>query len=238
MAKEVGPAVPTHYELLDVAPSADHAEIRRAYHRAARRWHPDHFAGEPGAAAERAEGRMRLVNEAWETLGDVERRKAYDRRLRGGLAPGSSRPHEAGPAAEDDGVIRIDPRLLDPSFLASRRDAQMSEISNRSSVILRVAPMLALLGLLVGIFVFTAYARGSDATAATTTLPGPNLGAGIEANDCVTVLTGPALMARPCDATADGRVIGARLANGTCPLGTIRQVTLSNGAIACLAAVL
>ena len=75
-------------------------------------------------------------------------------------------------------------------------------ISNRSSAILRVAPMLALLGLLLAIFVFTAYARNGDATAATTTLPGPSLGAGIKANDCVTVLTGPSLLSRPCDATA------------------------------------
>lgn len=238
MTEEGGPAVPTHYELLEVDRSADHAEIRRAYHRAARQWHPDRFAGVSGAAADRAEGQMRLVNEAWEVLGHLERRQAYDRDLRSGYGEAASTARMPGTAADDNGVIRIDPRLLDPTFLASRRDAQLHQISNRTSVILRTAPLLALLGLLAGIFIFTAYARSNGGTAATTTLPGPSLGTGIEANVCVSVLTGPSLLARPCDATADGRVIGARLDDGLCPLGTVREVTLSNGAIACLAAVI
>jgi phosphatidylserine decarboxylase len=33
---------------------------------------------------------------------------------------------------------------------------------------------------------------------------------------------------------ADGKVIGARLPDGVCPIGTIREVELTNGAIACL----
>lgn len=236
--EEAGRALPTHYEVLEVARSAEHIDIRRAYHRAARRWHPDRFAERSAADVEQAEGRMRLVNQAWEVLGDAGRRMVYDRELRGGLTGDTTaRRTTTGPVADDDGVIRIDPRLLDPAFLAARRDAHLNEISNRSSAILRMAPLVALLGLLAAIFVFTAYARNNSGSVAGTTLPGPSLGAGIEANDCVSVLTGPALLARPCDATADGRVIGARLPDGVCPLGTIREVELTNGAIACLAAI-
>ncbi len=68
-------------------------------------------------------------------------------------------------------------------------------------------------------------------------MPGPALGSGIEANDCVDVIGGPSLLEVPCTATADGRVIGAHLGDGSCPLGTIRELELSNGVRACLGAI-
>ncbi len=221
----------THYEVLGVAPAAVHAEVRQAYYRAARRWHPDQFAGGSPVEAEQAEVQMRRVNEAWSVLGTAERRRAYDRELDGVRT--AARSASTG-YTNVDGVIRVDPRLLDPEVLHARRHAQSDEISNRSSAILRVAPVLALLGLLAAIFVFTAYARSGRGSATTTTFPGPGLGAGIEAGTCVSVIGGPSLLARPCDANADGVVIGARLPDGTCPLGTGREVELTNGAIACL----
>ncbi|MEM9131270.1 MAG: J domain-containing protein [Actinomycetota bacterium] len=235
----------SHYDVLSVAPSADRAVLRRAYHDAARRWHPDRFAGRSAKEAAEAETNMRLVNEAWEVLGDPQRRKTYDIELgRGTGTRGRSGAHRAGPSPgrpmggpttpDDDGVIRIDPRLLDPQFLAARRHVQTDQISNRTSMILRAAPLVVLLALLAGIFVFTAYAVSDAEIASPTTVPGPSLGAGIEANDCVSVLTGPALLERPCDVTADGKVIGSRLPDGLCPIGTIREVVLTNGAIACL----
>lgn len=226
----------THYEVLGVAKTAEHAEIRRAYHRAARRWHPDGFIDVPKAEAERAEREMRRVNEAWKVLGEADSRRDYDRHLSGGATVDREAARTTG-IRTDDGVIRVDPRLLDPEFVAARRHAQQDEISNRSSAILRVAPILALLGMLAAIFVFTAYARGGGDSATTTTLPGPSLGNGIEAGTCVSVIGGPSLLARPCDANADGLVIGAREPDGVCPLGTVRDVELSNGAIACLAAI-
>ncbi|MGF1599448.1 MAG: J domain-containing protein [Acidimicrobiales bacterium] len=222
----------TYYEVLHVDPAADQAEIRRAYHRAARRWHPDHYADRGADEAFEAEHEMRRVNEAWAVLGEVGKRAVYDRQLSGGGAAEQRRARTG--YVNDDGVIRIDPRLLDPSFVQARRHAQHDEISNRSSVILRVAPVVVLLALLVGIFVFTAYARGSDATAASTTAPGPNLGEGVLPNGCVSILEGPALQPRPCDASADYQVIGARRPDGVCPPGTGRDLELLNGAIACL----
>ena len=221
----------THYAVLGVTSTADHAEVRRAYYNAARRWHPDQFAGSSTAESARAEVEMRRVNEAWEVLGVAERRKAYDRQLQG---LSTTRRSSSNGYTNDDGVIRIDPRLLDPEVLHARRHAQADEISNRSSAILRVAPVLGLLGLLAAIFIFTAYARSGRGSATTTTFPGPGLGAGIEAGTCVSVIGGPSLLARPCDANADGRVIGARQPDGDCPLGTNREVELTNGAIACL----
>ncbi|MGI9614472.1 MAG: J domain-containing protein [Acidimicrobiales bacterium] len=225
------PAARTHYEVLGVASSAAHADVRQAYYRAARRWHPDRFTGGSPSEADRAETQMRRVNEAWEILGTTDRRAAYDRQLQ---AMSTGRRATTSGFTNDDGVIRIDPRLLDPDVLHARRHAQADEISNRSSAILRVAPVLVTLGLLAAIFVFTAYARSGRGEAPPTTFPGPSLGAGIESGVCVSVIGGPSLLARPCDANADGRVIGARQPDGTCPLGTLREVELTNSAVACL----
>ena len=225
-----------HYEILGVAQQADHDQIRKAYLARARKWHPDRYSGKPEAEAEKAEKAMRRVNQAWEILGDATRRQAYDRQLvpsgrNGGLDDG--RPG----IRTDDGVTRIDPRLLDPQFLQSRREAQITEISGRTSLVLRAAPLVAVLGLLIAIFVFTAYARNGVGTTTQSTVPGPNLGAGIGANDCVSITSGPALLEVPCTAAASGRVIGARLPDGVCPFGTAQEIELSNGSIACLASV-
>ncbi|MCP4223723.1 MAG: J domain-containing protein [Actinomycetia bacterium] len=236
-SKEVIRAVATHYEVLDIARTANHADIRQAYHRAARRWHPDGFVDQSRREAGRAEAEMRRINQAWEVLSDEARRRTYDLELRRGVGGGGVGANGSGRTVSDDGVIQIDPRLLDPSLLAARRLAQGKRISNRSSLVLRAVPVLAVLGLLGAIFVFTAYARDNPDVATTTTSPAPNLGSGIVANDCVTVLTGPALLERPCDAGADGRVIGARLEDGVCPLATIREVLLMNGVVACLGVV-
>lgn len=220
-----------HYRVLGVPQRAAHEQIRQAYLDAARRWHPDRHGSRPAAEAAEAERAMRRVNEAWEVLGNEERRAAYDRQILI-RAPG---PGDARPGVETtDGVTRIDPRLLDPEFLAARREAQFEQISARSSLALRAAPVLAVLGLLAAILVFTAYARDRTDVPTDSTVPGPALGAGIAANDCVVVTSGPALLEVPCTATADGRVIGARLPDGVCPLGTVRDVELSNGSIACL----
>lgn len=226
----------THYEILGVTRQADHDQIRRAYLDAARRWHPDRHSGKPAAEAVTAERAMRRVNQAWSVLGDKERRADYDRQL----VPSGGYPGSTGASRgirTDEGITRIDPRLLDPEFLNARRDAQIREISTRSSFVLRAVPLLAVLGLLLSIFVFTAYARTPSDVGPATTVPGPNLGVGIAANDCVDIMSGPSLLEVPCTATADGRVFGARLPDGVCPLGTDREVELTNGVIVCLDAV-
>ena len=71
-----GPASP--YETLEVTPEATPEEIKRAYHRLARRHHPDAHSGADPAVVEEARRRMAAINAAWAVLGDAERRRAYD----------------------------------------------------------------------------------------------------------------------------------------------------------------
>jgi len=60
-----------YYAMLGVEPGADDEELRQAYRRLAWRYHPDR------AGPESAE-RMRLLNVAYQTLSDPERRRIYD----------------------------------------------------------------------------------------------------------------------------------------------------------------
>ena len=61
-----------HYDTLGVAPDATADEIRKAYRRLARKYHPD------VSKEADAQTRMRENNEADEVLGDPARRAEYD----------------------------------------------------------------------------------------------------------------------------------------------------------------
>lgn len=62
-----------YYAVLGVARDASAEEIKRAWRKLARKYHPD-VSKEPDA-----EKRMKEINEAFEVLGDPEKRAAYDR---------------------------------------------------------------------------------------------------------------------------------------------------------------
>jgi molecular chaperone DnaJ len=61
------------YSLLGLAPGASSAEIKRAYRRLSRRYHPDINPGDRAA-----ESLYQRISEAYETLVDPARRRSYD----------------------------------------------------------------------------------------------------------------------------------------------------------------
>ncbi|HHH40567.1 MAG TPA: molecular chaperone DnaJ [Chloroflexi bacterium] len=68
-----------YYEVLGVSRTASQEEIKKAYRRLARQYHPD-VNKSPDA-----EARFKEINEAYEVLGDPEKRAAYDRFGHAGL---------------------------------------------------------------------------------------------------------------------------------------------------------
>ena len=65
------PASPTPYEVLGVAATASHAELRRAYRRLLRETHPD-TGGNPA--------RFHAVQKAWQRIGEPTARVTWDKR--------------------------------------------------------------------------------------------------------------------------------------------------------------
>ncbi len=83
------------YATLGVSASATQDEIKKQYRKLAKKFHPDANQGDPKAAE-----RFKEISEAYNVLGDAEKRKQYDEMRRlgafgsgfGGARPGGARP--------------------------------------------------------------------------------------------------------------------------------------------------
>lgn len=96
-----------YYQTLGVARGASQDEIKKAFRKLARQYHPDKNPGDKAA-----EEKFKEINQAYETLSDAEKRKQYDELLRlGAFGPGAGgfRPGQ-GPFA--GGGQGFDPRIF------------------------------------------------------------------------------------------------------------------------------
>lgn len=66
------PSAPNYYSILGVSKDASQDDIKKAFRNQARKYHPD-VNKEPGA-----EEKFKEISEAYEVLGDAEKRKTYD----------------------------------------------------------------------------------------------------------------------------------------------------------------
>ena len=87
----------TLYDTLGVAKNASQDEIKKAYRKLARQYHPDKNAGD-----EAAEERFKEVQQAYDVLSDAEKRKAYDR-----FGTQNGRPGAAGGVNVDFGEFNL-----------------------------------------------------------------------------------------------------------------------------------
>jgi curved DNA-binding protein CbpA len=63
-----------YYQILGVRRDASEEDIRKAFRHLALRYHPDHNPGNP----KEAEEKFKEINEAYEVLGDGQKRRHYD----------------------------------------------------------------------------------------------------------------------------------------------------------------
>jgi molecular chaperone DnaJ len=97
-------AVKNFYEMLGVSQKATPEEIRTAYLKLAHKYHPDKTGGNKAA-----EEKLKVINEAYDTLKSPDKRKQYDQELQGprefrfegggaGAGGGGFRPEDLGGA--------------------------------------------------------------------------------------------------------------------------------------------
>ncbi len=80
------------YTVLGVARDAGSEDIKRAFRKLAKQYHPDHNKSDS-----KAQERFSQINTAYEILGDAQKRKAFDR----GEIDGEGKPRGFGPSGGD-----------------------------------------------------------------------------------------------------------------------------------------
>lgn len=173
-----------------MAPDATPDEVRQAYLRLALQHHPDRLDAATPEERRAADDRMAEVNAAWAVLGEEGRRARYDQEL---LAAGATSTPE-DPFAH---LVRRQRPVRDVERGADDEERQPPMLA-------RAAPVLIVLGVLLAIFVFTAYAgrdvepEGRQPVQTQTELP---------PGTCVTVPPTGGVDEVECGTPSDGTVV-------------------------------
>lgn len=105
------------YEILEIPPDASPEDIKAAYHRLAKQWHPDRFSGEAKAEAET---RFRELAEAFSLLKDPVKRQNFQQQLPKAPPPGQA------PGREGEAVLERTPEdwaaMAKEAFEAGKTD--------------------------------------------------------------------------------------------------------------------
>ncbi len=101
-----------YYDILGVAHNASPEEIKQAYRKLAKRYHPDVNAG-----SRESEEKFKEVQEAYRTLSDVQLRADYDARLSGRKQAQSSGKRQEGTSrSAHQPFPGFDPREFEQRF--------------------------------------------------------------------------------------------------------------------------
>lgn len=132
--------IPTHYEVLGVAPDAPTQAIRASYRARARLHHPDRTAASTGEPAVS----MAEINEAYRVLRDPGRRAVYDRGLVGHRGQDAASPEHPSVDADAEPVRRPErPSLLSPDGPARFPWKAMLVVAALGSALVLVSAALA-----------------------------------------------------------------------------------------------
>ena len=111
-----------YYKILGVDKSASQDDVKKAYKKLARKYHPDLKPNDPDAHR-----KFQEINEANEVLSDPEKRKKYDKYGETGNTPTSSKPNSSNIANTRTG------KAEEPTGAAPTTAANSPTSSNRCS---------------------------------------------------------------------------------------------------------
>ncbi len=206
-------AIASLYDRLGVGTRASHDEIRAAYRRMARRYHPDN-----GSAPSAKE--MAAVNEAWKVLGDPGRRASYDVSL--AMVARSTAP--AAPTDFDSPSGSEGPEPAEPPPGPAARWAVR-------------LPWILILSVLALIFVVTAYAghlRSSGPSPSSLPSERSTVDGVITVSSCIVLDTNARAVEVACRGPHLGVVQAVVDAALPCPLGTEGYFDPSGAKLICV----
>jgi len=130
--KEAEMAKRDFYQVLGIGREATLEEVKRAYRRLARQYHPD-VNGSPGAT-----DKFREVQEAYEVLSDPEKRRNYDRL--GVIDPGKVRIKVYGPTVFDLTIWGFEDKHLQAALkrVQGNLNTILADLQGRESMRYRV----------------------------------------------------------------------------------------------------
>ncbi len=115
-----------YYQILKVEPTANAAEIKEAYYRETRIFHPDNFINlEDAELKKRILKISKLITEAYIVLRDFEKRKRYDQQLAKGRDKREIR------FIEDDAKQEVKEDILSPQAKKLYTQAMAALMQNR-----------------------------------------------------------------------------------------------------------
>ncbi|HOX46630.1 MAG TPA: DnaJ domain-containing protein [Myxococcota bacterium] len=113
----------THYQFLGLARRAEPGEVKKAYFAVSKEFHPDtYFRKNLGTFKARIEALFKRVTQAYEVLGDPQKRAAYDATL----------PYEPTPEELARAEHEAAQRTLDEKLTAERRE-RLARLQRRKS---------------------------------------------------------------------------------------------------------
>src|SRR5262245_63274874 len=102
-----------YYEVLGIPRDASEADVKKAYRKLARQYHPDRNPGD-----KTAEAKFKEVQEAYGVLGDKQKKAQYDRFGHAGPIPGGFPGGGGGGAQFDFSGAGIDPEVFQSGDLS------------------------------------------------------------------------------------------------------------------------
>jgi len=154
-----------YYQILGVSKTASREEIRTAYRRLSIRFHPD------TSGTNRFEHMFRDVNDAYETLGNNEKRRNYDLLLEAANAAKNAGPQQSRQKEQQHTGQKTPPPKPDPPKSTPPETGASSKIHEENKR--NASIMLGVLAMLIGLIVLTVIVIAAKADSGNTTITPP-----------------------------------------------------------------